>query len=83
MEDATSRIDTINGFVEVYLDARGHKGAWESLVYYENPHKTEAMRRIASHARWFEDLLAAGEFAQALDRFTVGNELIYILRKER
>jgi dipeptidyl-peptidase-3 len=55
VEDATSRVDTINGFVEVYLDARGHKGAWESLVCYENPHKTEAMRRIAAHARWFED----------------------------
>lgn len=55
VEDTASRVDTINGFVEVYLDARGHKGAWESLVYYENPHKTEAMRRVAAHARWFED----------------------------
>lgn len=55
VEDTASRVDTINGFIEVYMDARGHKGAWESLVYYENPHKTEAMRRIASHARWFEE----------------------------
>lgn len=55
VEDSASRVDTINGFVEVYLDARGRKGAWESLVYYENPSRTEAMRRTAAHARWFEE----------------------------
>ncbi len=55
VEDAASRVDTINGFIEVYLDARGRKAAWESLVYYENPSRTEAMRRIAAHARWFEE----------------------------
>lgn len=54
VEDADSVVDTINGFVEVYLDARGHKGAWEALVFYENAEKTEDIRRIASHAAWFE-----------------------------
>lgn len=54
VEDAGSRIDTINGFIEVYLDARGHKGAWEALVFYENAERTAAIRRIAGHAAWFE-----------------------------
>ncbi|MGI8671921.1 MAG: dipeptidyl-peptidase 3 family protein [Luteitalea sp.] len=54
VEDTESVVDTINGFIEVYLDARGHKGAWEALVFYENPDKTRDIRRIAGHAPWFE-----------------------------
>jgi dipeptidyl-peptidase-3 len=55
VQDKDSAVDTINGFVEVYMDARGIKGAWESLVYYVNRHKTENIRKIAAHAQWFED----------------------------
>ena len=55
VEDRDSPVDTINGFVEVYMDARGHKGAWEALVYYVNPEKTEGIRRLAAAAQWFED----------------------------
>jgi len=55
VQDRHSPVDTINGFVEVYLDARGHKGAWEALVYYVNRDKTEGIRRLAEHAQWFED----------------------------
>jgi dipeptidyl-peptidase-3 len=53
--DTESRVDTINGFIEVYMDARGVKGAWESLVYYVHPEKTAAVQTIAAHAQWFED----------------------------
>jgi dipeptidyl-peptidase-3 len=53
--DRDSKIDTINGFVEVYLDVRGRKGAWEALVYYVNESKTIAIERIAEQAQWFED----------------------------
>ena len=55
VRDRDAPVDTINGFVEVYMDARGIKGAWESLVYYVNRHKTENIRKIAAHAQWFED----------------------------
>jgi dipeptidyl-peptidase-3 len=55
VHDKDNPVDTINGFVEVYMDARGMKGAWESLVYYVNRHKTENIRAIAAHAQWFED----------------------------
>jgi dipeptidyl-peptidase III len=53
--DDQSPVDTINGFIEVYMDARGVKGAWESLVYYVHPEKTAAVQTIAAHAQWFED----------------------------
>lgn len=55
VQDKASPVDTINGFVEVYMDARGMKGSWESLVFYVNPEKTEGIRRIAANAQWFED----------------------------
>jgi dipeptidyl-peptidase III len=55
VQDRDSPVDTINGFVEVYMDARGIKGAWEALVYYVNPHKTEGIRKLAAAAQWFED----------------------------
>jgi dipeptidyl-peptidase-3 len=55
VQDKASPVDTINGFVEVYMDARGHKGAWEALVFYVNREKTEGIRRLAADAQWFED----------------------------
>jgi dipeptidyl-peptidase-3 len=55
VEDKDSPVDTINGFVEVYLDARGVKGAWEALVFYVNREKTADIQKIAREAQWFED----------------------------
>jgi dipeptidyl-peptidase-3 len=55
VEDKASPVDTVNGFTEVYLDARGMKGAWEGIVSYVNPQKTEAIRKLAQDAQWFED----------------------------
>ena len=55
VEDTDSPVDTINGFVEVYLDARGVKGAWEALVFHVNPEKTADIKAIARDAQWFED----------------------------
>jgi dipeptidyl-peptidase III len=55
VQDQASPVDTINGFIEVYLDARGIKGAWESLVFYVNQAKTSQIRTLAENAQWFED----------------------------
>ena len=55
VQDRDSPVDTINGFVEVYMDPRGVKGAWEALVFYVNREKTEGIRSIAANAQWFED----------------------------
>ena len=55
VQDKDSPVDTINGFIEVYMDPRGIKGSWEALVYYVNRHKTENIRKIAAAAQWFED----------------------------
>ena len=53
--DKQSPVDTVNGFTEVYMDARGVKGSWESLVDYVNPQKTADIQKLAKEAQWFED----------------------------
>jgi dipeptidyl-peptidase-3 len=55
VRDQHSTVDTMNGFIEVYMDARGVKGSWEALVYYVHPEKTAAAKAIAEQAQWFED----------------------------
>jgi dipeptidyl-peptidase-3 len=55
VQDKASPVDTINGFVETYMDPRGIKGSWEALVFYVNREKTEGIRRLAANAQWFED----------------------------
>ncbi len=55
VQDKTSPVDTINGFIEVYLDPRGVKGSWEALVFYVNQEKTQRIKKLAEHAQWFED----------------------------
>ncbi len=57
VQNRDSAVDTMNGFIEVYMDARGMKGAWEGLVYYTNHDKTSKIRALAAHAQWFEDHL--------------------------
>jgi len=54
LADKDSVVDSINGFVEVYLDARGIKGAWEALVYFVNVEKTKGIEQLAQSAAWFE-----------------------------
>ena len=55
VRDQDASVDTINGFVEVYMDPRGTKGAWEALVYYVNVEKTRKIQTLAAHAQWFEN----------------------------
>ncbi len=52
--DAAGAVDTVNGFIEVYMDPRGQKGAWEGIVSYEDPHKARLIQALAENAKWFE-----------------------------
>jgi dipeptidyl-peptidase-3 len=55
VRDQDSPIDTINGFIEVYMDPRGTKGAWEAIVCCVNDEKTSRIQTLAAAAQWFED----------------------------
>ncbi|MBN8279924.1 MAG: peptidase M49 [Gammaproteobacteria bacterium] len=64
--DKDSPVDTVNGFIEVYLDARGVKGSWEGIVSYVNGPKTRGIEKLAADAQWFEDHMPwAPEFRKA------------------
>ena len=51
----TSRIDFVNGFIEVYSDPLGMKGTWESVINFKNLEATKRTEIIASNAQWFEN----------------------------
>ncbi len=55
VQDTTSRIDVVNGFIEVYNDPLGHKGSYESVVSIKDLEATKRIHAIGSQAQWFED----------------------------
>lgn len=55
VKDVNSRIDAVNGFIEVYFDPMGRKGSWESVVSMKDLAETKTINAIAAQAQWFED----------------------------
>ena len=48
-------IDWINGFVEVYGDAAGRKGAYEAIVQIKDLAASKTTEVINEYVQWFED----------------------------
>jgi dipeptidyl-peptidase-3 len=55
VKDINSRLDAVNGFIEVYFDPLARKGSWESVVSMKDLAATKTIEKIASQAQWFED----------------------------
>ena len=55
VNDVDSRVDFVNGFIEVYSDPKGMKGSWESLVNFKDLEATKRTEIMAANAQWFED----------------------------
>ena len=55
VNDVESRVDFVNGFIEVYSDPLGMKGSWESLVNFKDLEATKRTETISANAQWFED----------------------------
>jgi dipeptidyl-peptidase III len=55
VQDTSSRVDVVNGFIEVYLDPIGKKGSYESTVSIKDMEETKRIQTIANNAQWFED----------------------------
>lgn len=53
--DIDSRIDVVNGFIEVYGDAIGKRASFESVVSMKDMEATKRIAAIATEAQWFED----------------------------
>lgn len=55
VEDTESRLDVVNGFIEVYGDAIGKRATFESVVSMKDMEATKRIAKIAENAQWFED----------------------------
>lgn len=55
VQEHSSDIDFINGFIEVYGDPLGLKGSWEGIVEYKDMEATKRTKTISDNAQWFED----------------------------
>lgn len=53
--DVNSVIDVVNGFIEVYQDAVGKRGSFESVASIKDAEATRKIETIAQNAQWFED----------------------------
>jgi len=53
--DTDSRIDSVNGFTEVYGDPLGYRGSWESIVSIRDLVATKRISTIGDSVQWFED----------------------------
>lgn len=54
-QNTGSVIDFTNGFIEVYNDAIGKKGSYESIVSIKDFESSKRIEAIAKQAQWFED----------------------------
>jgi dipeptidyl-peptidase-3 len=55
VRDTDSRIDTVNGFTEVYGDPLGYRGAWESMLSIRDLEATDRIATVGANAQWFEN----------------------------
>lgn len=55
VKELDGEVDFVNGFIEVYGDALGIKGSWESIVNYKDTEATKRATILSENAQWFED----------------------------
>ncbi len=55
VEDSDSRIDVVNGFIEVYNDPIAYRGSFESVVSFKDEETSKRIAAIGAQAQWFED----------------------------
>jgi dipeptidyl-peptidase-3 len=48
-------VDYIHGFIEVYGDAKGYRGTYESIVQIKDFEASERMKTVEQNVQWFED----------------------------
>lgn len=55
VKDSDSTVDTLNGFIEVYGDPLGYRGAYEAIVSIKDFEGSKRIKAISDNAQWFED----------------------------
>jgi dipeptidyl-peptidase-3 len=55
VKDTRSRVDVVNGFIEVYGDPLGYRANYEAVVSFKDLEASERIAALAKEAQWFED----------------------------
>lgn len=55
VEATEGDIDYINGFIEVYGDAKGYRATYETIVQMKDFEASEQMKVLEDNVQWFED----------------------------
>ncbi|PWH85020.1 dipeptidyl-peptidase 3 family protein [Brumimicrobium oceani] len=55
VEATDGDIDYINGFIEVYGDAKGYRATYETIVQMKDFEASEQMKVLEENVQWFED----------------------------
>jgi dipeptidyl-peptidase III len=55
VKDTASVVDMVNGFIEVYGDAIGYRGSYESVVSIKDFEASARLSALQDNAQWFED----------------------------
>src|SRR5690554_2337613 len=55
VEATDGDIDYINGFIEVYGDAKGYRATYETIVQMKDFEASERMQVLENNVQWFED----------------------------
>jgi dipeptidyl-peptidase-3 len=55
LADIDSKVDVVNGFIEVYGDPLGRKATFESVVSIRDEEATRRAKTVSDNAQWFED----------------------------
>ena len=55
VNDQNSRIDFINGFIEVYGDPLAKKGTWEAMTNFKDLEATKRTEALSKSAQYFEN----------------------------
>ena len=63
VQDTASSVDVVNGFIEVYGDPLGFRGAFESVVSFRDGEATRRIDALGRNAQWFED------YSPIMDRY--------------
>jgi dipeptidyl-peptidase-3 len=55
VKELDGEVDFVNGFIEVYGDALGIKGSWESIVNIKDHEASKRAHILSANAQWFEN----------------------------
>ncbi|MDD3877832.1 MAG: dihydrofolate reductase [Bacteroidales bacterium] len=79
LKDTASIVDVVNGFIEVYGDPIGKRGAFQSMVSVRDIEASKRTRLIADNAQWFEDNLPYDEAYKKTEAKGINAKAIHVV----